>query len=179
MVVTDSKITLTGLARKLADNDLISEFDADNTVKEALNKKIPFITHLVNQGLVSSQDIANTISKEFRIPLLDINGIELDKEVIKSIELKMLSEHHVLPLFNRGKNLFVAVSDFTDLLVLDAIKLIKFSTKMRVEPILVEEDKLAKKIEWAVEACDDTMKDLTGDLEDIELVDEYEDEGQR
>ncbi|HHB92683.1 MAG TPA: type IV-A pilus assembly ATPase PilB, partial [Thioploca sp.] len=69
---------MTGLARKLVDNDLISEFDADNTVKEALNKKIPFITHLVNQGLASSQDIANIISKEFRIPLLDINGVELD-----------------------------------------------------------------------------------------------------
>ena len=176
MVVTNSKITLTGLARKLVDNDLISEFDADNTVKEALNKKIPFITHLVNQGLASSQDIANIISKEFRIPLLDINGVELDQEIIKLIELKMLSEHHVLPLFSRGKNLFVAISDSTDLLVLDAIKLIKFSTKMRVEPILVEEDKLAKKIEWALEACDDTMKDLTGDLEDIELVDENEDE---
>ncbi len=178
MAVTELKITLMGLARKLADNDLISEFDADNAVKEALNKKIPLVTYLVNEELVLSKDIANIISKEFRIPLLDINSFELNQEVIKLIELKMLSEHHVLPLFIRGKNLFVAVSDSTDLLVLDGIKGIKFKTKMRVEPILVEEDKLAKKIEWAVEACDDTMKDLTGDLDDIELVDENEDDGE-
>ncbi|MBE9562139.1 MAG: Flp pilus assembly complex ATPase component TadA, partial [Proteobacteria bacterium] len=170
------KIILTGLARKLADADLISEADADAAIKEALKQKIALVTYLVKQKLVSSQDIALTASREFRIPLADINGIELDQELIKSIDLKMLSEHHVLPVFSRGKSLFVAISDSTDLLALDAIKLIKFSTKMRVEPILVEEDKLAKKIEWALDACDDTMKDLTGDLADIELVDDVEEE---
>jgi len=176
MAVPELEINLTGLARKLVDAELISEINADNAFKEAITKKIPFVTYLVSNDLVSSQDIALTSSKEFRIPLLDINSIDPDQDVIKSIELKMIGQHHVLPLYSRGKYIFVAVSDFTDLLVLDAIKLIKFSTKMRVEPILVEEDKLAKKIEWALEVCDDTMSGLTDDLEDIELVDENDDD---
>ncbi|MCK5877048.1 MAG: type IV-A pilus assembly ATPase PilB [Candidatus Marithrix sp.] len=172
MAIPEPKITLTGLARKLVDTESISENDADNVFKEASAKKIPFVTQLVSQDLLSSQKIALIASKEFRVPLANIDSISLDQEIIKLVELDLLKKHNILPLYTRGKNLFIAVSDSTDLLVLDGIKLIKFSTKMRVELILVEEDKLAKKIEWAVEACDDTMKDLAGDLEDIQLVEE-------
>ncbi|MDM8565506.1 type IV-A pilus assembly ATPase PilB [Candidatus Halobeggiatoa sp. HSG11] len=172
MAVPEPKITLTGLARKLADANLISEIDADNAFKEAQNKNVHFVTYLVSHDLVSSQDIALTASREFRVPLANIDNISLDQEIIKLVELNMLDKHHVLPLYSRGKNLFVAVSDSTDLSVLDGIRGIKFATKMRVELILVEEDKLAKKIEWAMEVCDDTMKDLAGDLEDLDLVDE-------
>jgi len=66
----------------------------------------------------------------------------------------------------------VAVSDPTNLQALDEIK---FKTGLTVDAVIVEEDKLARCIEKAVQAMDTSMKDLTdedmGDL-DIAAVDD-------
>lgn len=168
MAVPKSKIILTGLARKLVTEDLLSETDAENAFEKSLATRTPFVSYVVKENLASSRNIAMAACEEFGVPLLDIDSIELNPEVIKLIDEDLLRKHSALPLFQRGKRLFVAVSDPTNLPALDAIR---FHTKMPTEAILAEEDKLSKTVERALEIFDDTLKDLEGDL-DIDLVDD-------
>jgi len=169
------KVILTGLARRLVEQGLLTEEVAGKAFDDSLKARISFVSYLVNKKLVKSRDIALEAAKEFAVPLIDIESIELDPELIKKkVTKKLLEKHKVLPIFNRGKSLFVAISDPSNPTALDEIK---FHTKMRTEAILADEEKLQKVIERALEFFDTSMKDLGNDDldDDIELVEEEAD----
>jgi type IV pilus assembly protein PilB len=71
----------------------------------------------------------------------------------------------VLPLFKRGKRLFLGVADPTNLHAIDEIK---FQTSLAVEAIVVEDDKLQRKLDKAIEQFDTQMPSL-GDDEAVDL----------
>ena len=169
MAVSSDKIYLGGLARRLVLDGLITEEAARKHYDEAQKKKRPFVTHLVEQNILDSQTIALSASEEFGVPLLDIEA--LNKEVIPKgiVDEKIIRKHHALPMFKRGNKLFVAVSDPTNLQALDEIK---FQTRMSTEAILVEEDKLARVIDTAMDDDDTSMTDLLDeDLDNINFDD--------
>ncbi|MGB0238015.1 MAG: type IV-A pilus assembly ATPase PilB [Cycloclasticus sp.] len=169
MAVSSDTIYLGGLARRLVLDGLLTEEAARKHYDEAQKKKRPFVTHLVEQNILDSQTIALSASEDFGVPLLDIEA--LNKEVIPKgiVDEKIIRKHHVLPMFKRGNKLFVAVSDPTNLQALDEIK---FQTRMSTEAILVEEDKLARVIDTAMDDDDTSMTDLLDDdLDNINFGD--------
>jgi len=169
MAVTSEKIYLAGLARRLVLDGLITEEAAQKYSDEARKKKKAFVSYLVEQKILSSLSIALSASDEFGVPLFDINA--LNKDVIPKgiVEEKLVRKHHALPIFKRGNKLFVAVSDPTNLQALDEIK---FQTRMSTEAILVEEDKLTRAIEMAMDDEDSSMDDLLDeDLDNIDFAD--------
>lgn len=170
---SDKKIILTGLARKLVADDLLSEEQAEKAFDESLRSRTPFVTYLVTKQIVISRDIAIAASQEFGVPLVDIETVELNSDIIKLVDQKLIEKHQVLPIFKRGNRLYLAVSDPTNPLAIDDIR---FHTKMHVEAVLTEYDKLAKVIERAVEVFDDTMQDLTGEgFDNLDLEEEQSD----
>ena len=157
---------LSGLARKLVLDGLLSEPDAVKAQDAATKKKLPLVSYLVESKLVASKALANAAAHEFGVPLLDIGAIELESDVVRLVDEKLVRQHHGLPLFKRGNRLFIAVSDPTNLIALDEIK---FHAGMNTEAVLVEEDKLNVIIEKAMSDSDTTLQDLDGDLEDIDI----------
>jgi type IV pilus assembly protein PilB len=172
MAVTANKIHLSGLARKLVVDGLIDEAAAQDHYQKALKEKIPFVSYLVANKLVAGRDIAAAAAQEFGVPLLDINALELDMETVKLVKADLIKKHHALPIFRRGKRLYVAVSDPTNLAALDEIK---FAVSMNTEAILIEEDKLSKIIEKTLEEMEgglgaDMEGDELDDLDDLEVA---------
>ena len=168
---------LSGLLKKLVSDNLLSEDIAVKASVESAKQKISTVSYLVENNLANAKNIAMLASQEFGVPVIDINNIEIDQETTKLVDEKLIRSHHALPLFKRGSRLFIAVSDPTNLLALDEIK---FHVGINAEAILVEEDKLAKQIETAIEAQDTTLTDLgDADLEDLDIsaADDNKDEG--
>jgi type IV pilus assembly protein PilB len=172
MAVPTSKIILTGLARRLVDDGFLKQEDAAEAFEKSLASRTPFVSYVVEKKLVGSREIAFAAAEEFGVPLVDIECVELNTEIIKLIDEKLIRKHKVLPMYKRGNRLFVAMSDPTNLNALDEIK---FSTKTHTEVILVEDDKLNKLIERSLEVFDNTMKDLGAGLDDLELQDDDSD----
>jgi len=155
---------------------LIAEEVAQNAWQESLKAKGSFVTYLVDKKLADPSAIAWAAGHEFGVPLMDLAVIDIDSETVKVVDQKLIQKHRCLPLFRRGKKLFLGVADPTNLAALDEIK---FQSNHVVEPIVVEEHKLSKAIEKALEAADTSMKDLDdglSDLDNLETVNE-EDEG--
>jgi len=175
MAVTSDKVHLSGLARKLVMDGLLAQDVAAQAWQDASSEKVPFVRHVVAGGLASARGIAMSASDEFGIPLLDIDAIEVDNDVTKLVDEKLVRQHHALPLCKRGNRLYIAVSDPTNLQALDEIK---FNTGTNTEMVLVEEDKLSKAIESALDAADSSMSDLGGDdeLEDLDDLEVGSDE---
>jgi len=169
MVVQEKyKSKLTGLPGKLVTLGVLNESDARKAIELSRTERTPIVTYLLNKKLVTHSEVAWALSQEFGIPLIDINEFDIDPEVIKLVDEKLLEKHKAVPLFKRGTRLFVALSDPT---ALDALKEIQFHTQIKAETIIAEADKLAKFIERALDFFDDTG---IGDDEetDFQLVDD-------
>lgn len=169
MAVSNRKINLGGLARKLVMDGLLDEEKAQTAWEAALKKKIPFVSHVVSEKLVPSDSIAIAASTEFGFPLVDINLVDIDPDVVKLVKEDQIKKHHALPIFKRGKRLAVAISDPTNIQALDEIK---FATGLNTDAVIVEEDKLSKTIEKALEEADGGLGDM--DDEDFEDLDDLE-----
>ena len=170
MAVSANKIHLSGLARKLVFDGLLEEAAAQDHFQKALKEKKPFVSYLVENKLVNSGAIALSASQEFGVPMLDIQSLELDMDTVKLVKEDLIKKHHALPIFKRGKRLYLGVSDPTNLQALDEIK---FAVGMQTDAILIEEDKLSKTIEKVLEELEGGLGDMEEDefdnLDDLEV----------
>ena len=160
MATAGSQVILSGLTRKLVQDGHLDEAVAEKAQAAAETKKMPLVSYLVEQKLADGNVIATIGAEEFGIPLLDIDSVDIDTEVTKLVDEKLVRRHHALPLFKRGNRLFVAVSDPTNLQALDEIK---FHVGASTEAILVEEGKLKSSIEKAMAGADTSLAELSGD----------------
>jgi type IV pilus assembly protein PilB len=154
-IKSDINFTLSGLARRLVRDGLLTGERAEQSYGLALRNKTPFASYLVENKLLASGPIATAASQEFGLPLFDLAAMDLDLAVAVRIDERLMRQHRALPLFRRGTRLFVAVSDPTNLRALDEIK---FNVGLSTEAIVVEDDKLGKAIEKVLEAQDTSLK---------------------
>ena len=177
MAVTQERMRLGGLPRKLVMEGLLGEDDAYEAVQEANQEGVSFVSHVVAKGLADAARIAQAAAEEFGAPLLDISTLQLDMDTTKLVDEKLIRKHHALPLYKRGNRLYVGVSDPTNLSAIDEIK---FHTDSTIEAIVVEDDKLRQTIDKALEAADTSMSDMGGDddldgLDDLQVAEEEAD----
>ena len=163
-------IGLHGLARRLVSDGLIEAEKAVEAQDKAAKQKIPLVNYLVESELVGAAILGQIAAEEFGMPLFDVMSLDLSLAPVKLVEEKLINRHRALPLFKRGRRLFVGVSDPTNMRGLDEIK---FHTNLGVEPILVRDDSLTKAIDDALNASDEMMEGLDDEegLEDVDFAD--------
>ncbi|MGB5491300.1 MAG: ATPase, T2SS/T4P/T4SS family, partial [Woeseiaceae bacterium] len=176
MAATASQSNLAGLPRRLVQDGIIAEDRLQEATAAAKKEKLPLIAYLVGADLANARAIAVAASHEFGVPLLDLDAVEIDLDVVRSVDQKLISKHRVLPLVKRGQRLFLGISDPTNLQAIDDIK---FATSMRVDPVVVEQDKLEERIGKAIDAVDTSMGDLDDDDFDLENLDIGGEEAER
>ncbi|WP_438971615.1 type IV-A pilus assembly ATPase PilB [Methylophaga sp.] len=167
---------LSGLARRLVNEGLLNDEQALSAQTAAKEAKQPFVTYMVNHKILASADIASIASQEFGVPLFDINAMNLDMAATSLIQEKLIRQHNALPLYKRGKRLYIAVSDPTNLQALDEFQ---FNTAMNTYPVLVDEQKLSVVIEKALDKSEEQLDSFgDADLEDMDLGPDDSDKGE-
>ncbi|MFK7829198.1 MAG: type IV-A pilus assembly ATPase PilB [Congregibacter sp.] len=151
----------SGLAGRLVIEGLLDADEASKAQAAAANERIPFVRYLVDQVKIDSHRLVEIASQEFGAPRFDIRAFDAQFLPQGVVEPELVAKHHALPLYSRGKRLFIAVSDPTNLQALDEIK---FHTGLNTEAILVDETWLQKAIsEWS-----EAQDDIGGGLDDLE-----------
>lgn len=160
-------IRLSGLARRLVSEGLLKEEEAQTAQSAAKEARQSLVTYLVNRKILKSEDIAAIASQEFGVPLFDIDTMNLELAATNLFHEKLIRQHNALPLYQRGKRLYVAVSDPTNLQALDEFQ---FNTALNTYPVLVDEKKLSVAIESALDKHEEKLDDFAGaELDDIDL----------
>jgi type IV pilus assembly protein PilB len=169
LAVGSGRSGLGGLPQRLVQDGLVDEAVMLDALHAARERRTSVVSQLVSSGAASARDIAVAASNEFGVPLIDLDALNPDLESIRLVSDKLLAKHRVLPLFRRGKRLFLAVADPTNLHAIDEIK---FQTSLGIEAIVVEDDKLQKALDKALEQVDNQMTALTDDSDvDLESLD--------
>ena len=156
---------LSGLARALAQHGLMTEYDAESIQTQAQQASITFVEQLLQGKRMSATQVAAFGSRAFGVPLMDLSAFDLDQINKELVDLKMAQSRRVLPLHKRGNRLYVATSDPANL---QALEEVRFKTNLVVEPVVVEDDKLAQAIAKLVEAKGATLGEMAA-MEDLEL----------
>ena len=161
-------LQLSAFIKHLIEEGLLSENEANIHNERAQKTKTPMLSYLVANKIIDAKVIAMKASFEYGVPLFDLNAIDLRNLPIHLLNEKLIRKHKALPLFVRGKTLFIALSDPTNILALDEIK---FHSQLNTETILVEEDKLLKAIEASMEAIETSITEqLDDDLENLDFT---------
>jgi type IV pilus assembly protein PilB len=160
------RAVLTGLPQRLVLDGLVEEAAMLDAIASARERKTQLVSWLVSHDMAAARDIAIAAAQEFGMPILDLDSIATDIDTIRLVSDKLLAKHRVLPLVKRGKRLHIGVSDPT---ILHAVDEIKFQTGLSIEAVVVEDDKLQRAVQKAIEQVDTQMPSLGGGDEDFDL----------
>lgn len=158
---------LTGLGGRFVAEGILTREQLSEASQEAGKMKMSLVRYLVEYLDVDAQELAELASREFGMPMFDLNA--LDRSVIpdKLISADLMSKHHALPMFKRGNRLFIAVSDPTNLGALDEFK---FATGLSTDAVLVDDDALTKVLGEMI----DEQSSLEADMEGLGADGEYD-----
>ena len=165
LALSAARSGLGGLPQRLVQDGVVDETGMRAALQAASEKRTSFVTQLVAAGAATARDIAVAAATEYGVPLFDLNALAVDLDTVKTVTDKLLAKHRVLPLFKRGKRLFLGVADPTNVHAIDEIK---FQTGLAVDAIVVEDDKLQRFLDKAMEQVDTSMPNL-GDDEGVDL----------
>ena len=160
------RAVLTGLPQRLVLDGLVEEAAMLDAIASARERKTHLVSWLVSHDMASARDIAIAAAQEFGMPILDLDSVATDIDTIRLVSDKLLAKHRVLPLVKRGKRLHVGVSDPT---ILHAVDEIKFQTGLSIEAVVVEDDKLQRAVQKAIEQVDTQMPTMGGGDDDFDL----------
>jgi len=132
------------VGRMLVDSKLLTEEQLQKALLTQKNEGGRFGNVLVQLGFLDEAQMARFFSRQWGVPLVDLEKIEIDPLVIKLIPGEMVRKHLVLPIKRLGTTVSLAMIDPTDVF---AIEDIKFITGYNVEPVITTESALFEKID--------------------------------
>ena len=132
---------------------------------------------LVKLGFLSERELVDFLSKHFKVPAIDLDGMEVDESVLKIIPPDIARKYTILPISKTGATVTMAMIDPTNVFAMDDVK---FMTGYKVEPVVAAETSIRGAIDryygttHAIE-LKKVMEDLEESGGDLEVLDEEED----
>ncbi|MGI9037858.1 MAG: type IV-A pilus assembly ATPase PilB [Gemmatimonadota bacterium] len=151
--------------------NLVTREDLDKALVQQKDTGTRLGFALVTNGAVSESDLTRILSRQYRVPAVDLTEVEIDPKILKLVPADFANKHLILPIRRIGRTLTVAMANPTDLSVIDDLK---FVTRFDVDAVVAGEFTLRKAIDRYYEISSDGLGDLLEELEDqeVEIVEE-------
>jgi type IV pilus assembly protein PilB len=160
----------------LVREGLITREQLQSALTEQRNTGMRLGYTLVKLGIIEETEITKMLARQYRMPAVDLARFEVDPRIIKLVPGEVATRHTVLPLKREGRTLTVAMSDPTNMTVVDDLK---FITRYDIFPVIAGEYTLRTAIERYYEQTDVQLQSILKDIEaeeDLEVIEEQEDE---
>ncbi len=169
------KVVKDRLGDLFVEEGMISEEELRKGLEDAGRNGTRLGYSLVKLGLLAEEDITRMLARQYRVPAVDLNKVELEPRILRLIPSEVAFKHLVIPLSRLGRTLTVAMVNPTDLGAIDDLK---FITRYDIEPVVVGEYTLRKHLEKHFDHADERVQELLGEFvdEDVEVVEEESDD---
>ena len=158
---------LSGMARRLVSEGVMPEDVVRKAMLDSGQQKATLGAWLLDHNLVDGAELTRIASAEFGMPMMDVAVLNPATMPLDLISEALMTKHQALPLFRRGKRLYVGIADPMQSHALDEIK---FHSNCMVEAILVERGSLQRVIESLLNNMRNTMPDMGGgELDELDL----------
>jgi type IV pilus assembly protein PilB len=162
----------------LVSEGLITQEQLTRAIQEQQQNGTRVGYNLIKLGFIKETDLTRFLGRRYRMPAVDLKDFEVDLKVAKLVPSELSIKHQLLALKREGRTLTVAVTDPSQLGVLDDLK---FITGYEIFPVVGGEFTLRGILEKHFESTDAQMESLLHDigdldLDDIELLEEQEED---
>lgn len=164
------------LGELLVKENLITPEQLKKALEEAKGTGGRLGESLAKLGILDETELADFLSKHYKIPSINLEEFEIDPEILKLVSQEVCEKHTIIPVNRAGQTLIIATADPSNIFVADDIK---FLTGYNVEMVVAPESQIKKAIEryYGKQASDSVMNEVMQELSDaeIESVSEEED----
>jgi type IV pilus assembly protein PilB len=153
------------------DMGCVAQADIDRALEAQMNGNNKKIGELfVAENLCKPDDITAALAEQFGMEMVDLAGLEIDRQVLDMISQDTCRDNKVMPIDVFDGVLTVAVSDPLDIQALDNLR---FVTNMQVEPVLATAEAIMKSLDRWFGLPEDQIGRQLADLSqsDIQVVD--------
>ena len=168
-----------GIGTVLLDRGVISREQLEEALAQQRETGERLDRVLVRSGLVSAEQVLQTIGDQFHLDVVDLDAVSVEPKVLEILPASLVNKQRCVPIRRENETLTVATSDPFELSVLDELRLL---TGYSIEFVLADEEGLQRFIRSNYGVGSDTLDALsaeagtpieaTGDEDEIEQAQE-------
>jgi hypothetical protein len=97
------------LRETLVGQGILAQEQADELAEAAFASHEPFGLVLVDAGVITAYDLMKAVATHYQMPVLPLEGYDLDKSLLQGVPSAVLYQHHALPIGRFGQTWSFAV----------------------------------------------------------------------
>jgi type IV pilus assembly protein PilB len=159
------------LGQLLIQEKLISKTDFDAAMEQQKAEGGSLGRILTDKGVLTEWEIGAALGKHLNVPFITLSQYEIDREVLESIPLEIIKKYKIVPVDRTGDTLTVALSDPSNIFVLDELRLL---TNCQIVPVISFETDIQEAIDQYFEEdnnrshLEEMLKEM--DSRDMEFI---------
>jgi len=150
------------LGELLVSDRIISQHDLESALRKQEENGASLGRILIDMGLASEWEMAAALGKQLNVPFITLSHYEIDPQILASIPTEIVRRYQIVPVDRTGDTLTVALSDPSNIFLLDELKIL---TKCNIIPVISFESDIREAISRYYSAdesaLDEALKDIT------------------
>ena len=131
----------SNLGELLVREQMLNKTQLKTAVDFQVKNEVSIGSAIVSLGYLSEEEMAQTLSREFGYPFIDLDQFEVYPDVLDLIPAEMAKKYLIMPIHLNRNTLTLAMMDPTDL---DALEDIKFRTGLSLQPVIASESAIMR-----------------------------------
>ena len=150
-----------GLLRVLVQSQTISNQQAEH-YNSLLQSGKEILPDLFSDGIITPKALGELVERVFSYPLLDLHYYPRNNVVGDILTEEQMVQNRCVPIFKRGRKVYFAVSDPTQI---QNFQKIAFSSGLSVDLVVVPDDQLSSLLEWLGQRSTTILKEINEEHE--------------
>ncbi|OFM98257.1 type IV-A pilus assembly ATPase PilB [Neisseria sp. HMSC072C05] len=150
-----------GLLRVLVQSQTISNQQAEH-YNNLLQSGKEILPNLFSDGIISPKALGELVARVFSYPLLDLRYYPRNNVVSDILTEEQMVQNRCIPIFKRGRKVYFAVSDPTQI---QNFQKIAFASGLSVDLVVVPDDQLSSLLEWLGQRSTTILKEINDEHE--------------
>ena len=150
-----------GLLRVLVQSQTISNQQAEH-YNSLLQSGKEILPNLFSDGIISPKALGELVARVFSYPLLDLRYYPRNNVVSDILTEEQMVQNRCVPIFKRGRKVYFAVSDPTQI---QNFQKIAFASGLSVDLVVVPDDQLSSLLEWLGQRSTTILKEINDEHE--------------
>lgn len=150
-----------GLLRVLVQSQTISNQQAEH-YNSLLQSGKEILPNLFSDGIISPKALGELVARVFSYPLLDLRYYPRNNVVSDILTEEQMVQNRCIPIFKRGRKVYFAVSDPTQI---QNFQKIAFASGLSVDLVVVPDDQLSSLLEWLGQRSTTILKEISDEHE--------------
>lgn len=147
--------------RVLVQSQTISNQQAEH-YNSLLQSGKEILPNLFSDGIISPKALGELVARVFSYPLLDLRYYPRNNVVSDILTEEQMVQNRCIPIFKRGRKVYFAVSDPTQI---QNFQKIAFASGLSVDLVVVPDDQLSSLLEWLGQRSTTILKEINDEHE--------------